>query len=95
MYSKGNPTSIGTSINLTWVNGREMASYSDSSKNLNISYKYDDSGIRTEKTVNGITTKYYLEGLDIIFEDRNGTILYYFDDGFEYNNNTYYYIFNL
>ena len=43
-----------------------------------ISYKYNDSGIRTEKTVNGVTTKYYLSGdavtLLVIMEQIRYTI---------------------
>ena len=96
----GNPLTYGSNISYTWQNGRELATYSDTSKSLNVSYKYDENGIRTEKTVNGVTTKYYLEGSNIIFEDRDGTLIYYFYDsdgvaGFEYNNNTYYYVKNL
>lgn len=69
-------------------------------KNLNISYKYNDDGIRTEKTVNGKTTKYYLDGNIVIFEDRNGDKLFYqYDEnnnliGFTYNDEQYYYIRN-
>ena len=59
-------------------------------------YKYNLDGIRTSKIVNNVTTNYYLEGKRIIFEDRNGTVLYYLYNGdeilgFIYNNNTYYY----
>ena len=58
------------------------------------------NGIRTSKTINNITTNYYVEGRNIIFEDRNGTMLYYLYNGdellgFIYNNNTYYYHKNL
>ena len=76
------------------MNGRELAIYSDGTNN--ISYKYNQNGIRTSKTINNITTNYYVEGRNIIFEDRNGTMLYYLYSGdkllgFIYNNNTYYY----
>ena len=93
----GNPTSIGNKT-LTWMNGRELAIYSDGTNN--ISYKYNQNGIRTSKTINNITTNYYVEGRNIIFEERNGTMLYYLYNGdellgFIYNNNTYYYHKNL
>lgn len=84
----------------TWQNGRELATLINNEKNLNISYKYNDDGIRTEKTANGKTTKYYLDGDIVIFEDRNGDILFYqYDEnnnliGFTYNNEQYYYIKN-
>jgi YD repeat-containing protein len=63
---------------LTWMNGRELATYSEGTNN--ISYKYNLDGIRTSKTVNNVTTNYYLEGNKTIFEDRNGTVLYYMYD---------------
>ena len=93
----GNPTSIGNKT-LTWMNGRELATYSDGTNT--ISYKYNLNGIRTSKTVNNVTTNYYLEDTSIIFEDRNGTMLYYLYNGdellgFIYNNNTYYYHKNM
>lgn len=93
----GNPLTIGNKT-LTWMNGRELASYSDGINN--ISYKYNLDGIRISKTVNNVRTDYYLEGRCIIFEDRNGTVLYYIysnDEllGFIYNNNIYYYHKNL
>ncbi len=34
----------------------------------NISYKYNANGIRTEKTVNGVTIKYFIEGDRIVLE---------------------------
>ena len=37
-----------------------------------LGFKYNDSGIRTEKTVNGVTTNYQLLGDKVILED-NGT----------------------
>jgi RHS repeat-associated protein len=93
----GNPTSIGNK-SLTWMNGRELATYSDGTNS--ISYKYNLNGIRTSKTVNNITTNYYLEGRKIVFEDRNGTMIYYLYNGdellgFIYNNNTYFYHKNM
>ena len=76
------------------MNGRELSTYNDGTNN--ISYKYNLNGIRTSKVVNNVETKYYLEGTKIIFEDRNGTMLYYLYNGdellgFVYNGNTYYY----
>ena len=32
------------------------------------SYKYNDSGIRTQKTVNGVATNYFLDGSKIVAE---------------------------
>ena len=50
--------------------GRQLKSIEGNNKT--ISYKYNYSGIRTEKTVNGVTTKYYLSGDAVTLED-NGT----------------------
>ncbi len=55
----GNPLNYRDGISLTWQNGRELASYSDSSNN--ITYTYDASGMRTGKSVtasSGTTTNY-------------------------------------
>lgn len=54
----GNPLTIGSKT-LTWINGRQLNSYSD--LNTNITYKYNKDSIRTSKTVNNVETKYYLE----------------------------------
>ena len=80
------------------MNGRELSTYQDNTNN--ITYKYNLDGIRTSKIVNGIETKYYLEGSSIIFEDRNGNMIYYIYNGdellgFIYNSNTYYYHKNI
>ncbi|MDE5888408.1 MAG: hypothetical protein K2H20_00135, partial [Bacilli bacterium] len=93
----GNTTSIGNK-KLTWMNGRELSSYSDGTNN--ISYKYNLNGIRTSKIVNGIKTNYILEGTSIIFEDRNGDVIYYIYNGsellgFVYKSKTYYYHKNM
>lgn len=89
----GNPLTIGNKT-LTWMNGRELSTYNDGTNN--ISYKYNLNGIRTSKVVNNVEVNYYLEGTKIIFENRNGTMLYYLYNGdellgFVYNGNIYYY----
>ena len=76
-----------------------MASLHD--EGLSVSYTYDDSGIRTSKTVNGTKTQYYLNGSTILtqitgddrldfFYDENGLLI-----GFSYNGEKYYYFRNL
>ena len=93
----GNPLTMGDKT-FTWRNGRELASYSDT--NNNVSYIYNNDGIRTSKTVNNVTTNYYLKGNKIVFEEKNNTMLYFIYnndelDGFKYNGNTYHYHKNL
>ena len=89
----GNPLTIGNKT-FTWMNGRELATYSDGTNN--ISYKYNLNGIRTSKTVNNTTTNYYIKGKTIIFEEKNGVTIHYIYNGvdligFVYNNNMYFY----
>lgn len=84
----------------TWQNGRELSTLVNNDKNLNISYKYNDDRIRTEKIVNGIKTEYLLDDNIVILEIQGEDILYYeYDEnneliGFKYNDEQYYYIKN-
>lgn len=84
----------------TWQNGRQLAGIKNSSKNQTITYKYNESGIRTQKTVNGTTTNYYLDGTKVIYEKTGNNIIYYTYDengniiGLKYNDIQYYYIRN-
>ncbi len=95
----GNPISIGEDIELSWNNGKELYLYSD--KNNTITYKYNYDGIRTQKIVNGIATNYYLEGKNIVYEQRENNTLYFIRNsgndliGFKNNNNIYFYLKNL
>ena len=86
-------------MSLEWQNGRQLAGVTGDG--LNVSYKYNSAGIRTEKTVNGITTKYTLQDKKVVREsDGTNTLWYFYDDndsvvGFELNGTTYYYVKNL
>ncbi|MCM1365330.1 MAG: hypothetical protein NC215_10165, partial [Ruminococcus sp.] len=89
----GNPTSY-LGHNLTWTMGRQLASFDD------ISYTYNENGIRTSKISNGVTTKFYLNGTDIIEQtDGTTTLHFYYDSkneliGFNYADNDYFYVKN-
>ena len=93
----GNPLTYDGNT-YTWINGRQLQQIE---KGNNIyQYNYDENGIRIEKNINGIVTKYFLEGSSIIYEQRgNDTIYYNYDSqgvsGFEYQNNTYYFVKSL
>lgn len=96
----GNPVTIGDNITLSWINGRSLNSYQDTSKNLNITYKYNQDGIRVSKIVNNLETKYYLEENKIIYEQKGNDLIRYLYDstsilGLVYNDDIYYYIKNL
>ena len=45
-----------------------------------MSFTYNDEGIRTSKTVNGVTTTYYLNGSQIVAEETSGNLTVYFYD---------------
>ncbi|MEA4827261.1 MAG: RHS repeat-associated core domain-containing protein [Clostridium sp.] len=93
----GNPLTYDGYI-FTWQQGRQLAGINGNGKD--VSFKYNVDGIRTEKTVNGVTTKYHLVGDRVTFED-NGTdkIYYTYDDdsnilSMNLNGTEYYYIRN-
>lgn len=70
----GNPLTYNGNT-YTWEIGRRLKTISGNGNT--ISYKYNDSGIRTEKTVNGVTTKYSLVGDKVTFENNGSEKLYY------------------
>ncbi len=95
--SIGNMTSYN-GYNYTWTNGNELKTISQD--NNQYEYEYNVEGIRTKKVINGKTTNYYLEGNNIIYEDRNGEIIEYLYDesgvsGLIVNNQTYYFVKNI
>ena len=81
---------------LEWKNGKELTKFYNSNNVYN--YYYNDNGVRTRKIVNNVNTYYYFEDADIFMEKNDNYTLYFireFDGnllGFEYNDNTYYYI---
>ncbi|MDD2235545.1 MAG: hypothetical protein PHV03_11780 [Desulfitobacteriaceae bacterium] len=61
----------------TWQMGRQLQGITGA--DLNASYKYNENGLRTEKTVNGKTHKYTLLGSNVTWEvirDEAGDILW-------------------
>ena len=97
----GNPTSYynGTRWNFTWANGRGLATASDGTNSL--SFAYDASGLRTSKTVNGTTYRYYYAGGKLMrMTWGTNTIDFFYDASglpyaMKYNGTAYYYITNL
>jgi RHS repeat-associated protein len=82
----------------TWQNGRQLTNLTNGTNTY--SYKYNEDGIRTQKTVNGTATNYYLEGSRVIYEKTGSNVTYYnYDEngqviGLNYNGTQYYYIKN-
>ena len=73
----GNPLEYYNGAQFTWL-GRQLVGASYNGKTM--SFTYNDEGIRTSKTVNGITTTYYLSGSQIIGEETSGNITVYLYD---------------
>lgn len=97
----GNPLSYynGTRWTFTWENGRSLATATDGA--TSISYAYDASGLRTSKTVDGVTHCYYYASGKLLRETYGSNVLDFFYDqngqpfAFSYNGVRYYYITNL
>ncbi len=97
----GNPLQYRGGLSFTWQNGRQLAAVSKSGLAL-AQYSYNDEGIRVSKTVNGVTTKYYLDNGSAILRQEDGTnvIDFMYDEngsavGFVHNGNKYIYTKNV
>ena len=97
----GNLVNDGT-YKYTWDEGRQLSEIANAAdENQKIAeYTYNDSGIRTSKTVNGKTTKYHLVGNNITYETDGTDNIYYTYDAndnlisMNLNGIEYYYIRN-
>ena len=78
--SIGNPLSYRDGMSFTWQNGRQLASATKSGTTT--SYSYNSSGIRTSKTVGGITTNYTLSGTQVVKATTGSSSVLYFYDAF-------------
>ncbi len=95
----GNPTvyNNGGAYSFTWENGRQLATATYGGNTL--SFTYNDEGIRTSKTRDGLTTYYHLAGSQILSEEwtLSGVqylIIYHYDAnglpvGMSYRDSTY------
>ena len=92
--AQGNPTSY-LGHTLTWEKGRQLKSFDGNT------YTYNANGIRTSKTVGGVTHNYTLDGTKILRENwGSNTLIPLYDNedsvcGILYNNVPYYFIKNL
>lgn len=70
----GNPTSyLGWSFDWT---GRSLTGATKDAQTL--SFTYDANGIRTSKTVNGVTTEYFLNGSQILAQKTGESTMWFF-----------------
>lgn len=97
--SIGNPLVYKNGELLTWQNGRRLASLTGADGTV-LSFKYNENGIRTRKTVNGTVTEYFLNGNTIIAQKTGNNVMWYYYDStgtreaVEYNGSVYYYYYN-
>ena len=90
----GNPISYfnGARYTFGWQ-GRRLVSAKVGAKNM--SFTYNDDGMRVSKTVNGVTTNYYYQGSLLYAEETNSQITVYLYDqngapiGFQYRSASY------
>ena len=92
----GNLTNDGE-WSFTWEHGSQLAGVSKTG--TNISYEYDQDGLRTSKTVNGTTTKYYYSGDQLSVVKRGSNRLHITYDAIgpsiiKYNGDKYYFTRN-
>ncbi len=73
----GNPTTYKGN-QFIWKQGRKLTSGTMNGNSF--SYAYDSNGMRYKKTVNSVTTEYYYNGSQLLFENKNGARTYYIYD---------------
>ena len=93
----GNPTTYKNS-SLSWTRGRMLKS--GTQKGNSFEYKYDAENLRYEKTVNGVTTRYYYNAGQLQAEERGEDFIYYLYGiegiaGMIYNGQYYFYETNI
>ena len=95
----GNPLNWRDGMAMTWRHGRELATVTKDGKTF--AYNYGADGVRTQKTVDGVTTEYYTVGGKLLAEKTGDRVLaFYYDDkgapvSVELNGTRYYYHQNL
>ena len=94
----GNPKNDGT-WTYTWEKGRQLKSMSKSGTTA--SFKYNENGLRIQKTVNGVVTNYTLHGKNVVHMTQGSNMLHFFYDAsnkpaiVDFNGTKYAYVHNL
>ena len=95
----GDPLNWRDGMAMTWQHGRELATVTKGGKTF--AYSYGADGVRTQKTVDGVTTEYYTVGGKLLAEKTGDQVLtFYYDEkgspvSVELNGTRYYYRQNL
>lgn len=76
----GNPVSYynGTRWSMEWSNGRQLMEAS--SNKADVTYTYDRNGLRTTKTVVGVTYHYAYAGDKLVWQEWDGNEFFFFYD---------------
>ena len=94
----GNPLNDGT-WTYTWENGRQLKQMQ--SVDTTATFVYNENGLRVQKTVNGVVTKYTLHSKNVVHMTQSSNNLHFFYDAQNkpavvvYNDTLYSYVKNL
>ena len=97
----GNPLEYRKGWNFSWARGHRLDKMENSGYNIDIAFKYDENGVRTQKTVNGVQTNFITSGIKLLAQKTGENVLLWQVDGngntigFNYNNVPYFYMKNL
>ena len=97
----GNPLEYRNGWNFSWVRGHRLDKMENSGYNINIEFKYNERGVRTQKIVNGVQTDFITSGIKLLGQKTGENVLLWQVDGngntigFNYNGVPYFYMKNL
>ncbi|MGN1043673.1 MAG: RHS repeat-associated core domain-containing protein [Acutalibacteraceae bacterium] len=97
----GNPLEYRDGWKFEWSRGKRLDKMGKTGYNVNVSFKYDDAGVRTQKIINGVQTDFITLGIKVLAQKTgNNTIIWQIDGngntvGFNYNGMSYLYLKNL
>lgn len=97
----GNPLEYRNGWNFSWARGHRLDKMENSGYNVNIAFRYNERGVRTQKTVNGVQTDFITSGIKLLGQKTGENVLLWQVDGngntigFNYNNVPYFYMKNL
>ena len=96
-----NPLAYRDGWKCEWSRGHRLDKIENSGYNVNVTFKYDENGIRNQKVVNGVQTDFITSGIKLLGQKTGENVLLWQVDGndntigFNYNNIPYFYMKNL
>ena len=96
-----NPLAYRDGWKCEWSRGHRLDKIENSGYNVNVTFKYDENGIRNQKVVNGVQTNFITSGIKLLGKKTGENVLLWQVDGndntigFNYNNIPYFYMKNL